>query len=310
MKVLQKVPSRFLNSFSFAGTASVSASLVLGLVTALSLKSVSAFAADTAQTQTQSSPVIHQSSAITIKGHATQGGMIVGHATKAIEKVSIDGVKVPVHLNQLVFVFGLGRDSEANSELVIQYADSTELQLPMNVLQRDYKIDRVNGVAQKYVSPPASVTQRTKREAAAVYEARQKMTFRTDFTTAILKPAEGRISGVYGSQRVFNGVPKRPHFGLDIAAPTGTKVNAPWSGKVVFADPDLYYSGGTLIIDHGMGITSTYIHLSKLDVKVGDEIEQGQKIAEIGATGRVTGPHLDWRLNWFNRRLDPGLLLP
>lgn len=310
MKVLQKVQSRFLKSFSFAGTASVSASLVLGLVTALSLKSVSAFAADTTQIQTQSSPVIHQSSAITIKGHATQGGMIVGHATKAIEKVTIDGVKVPVHPNQLVFVFGFGRDAEANSELVIQYADSTELQLPINVLQRDYKIDRVNGVAQKYVSPPASVTQRTKREAAAVYEARQKMTFRTDFTTPILKPAEGRISGVYGSQRVFNGVPKRPHFGLDIAAPTGTKVNAPWSGKVVFADPDLYYSGGTLIIDHGMGITSTYIHLSKLDVKVGDEIEQGQKIAEIGATGRVTGPHLDWRLNWFNRRLDPGLLLP
>lgn len=315
MKVLQKARLRFLNSvFTKAGTRKVSAFLfsLISVFTYLGITSLGvthlAYAADS--NQLTHSPILHQSSDLTVYGNPTQGGMIIGRSTKPIDKVTIDGVKVPVHPNQTLFVFGFGRDAEPDSELNLVYADTTQFSLPITVVQRDYKIDRVNGVAQKYVSPPASVTKRTKREAAAVYQARQNMTFRTDFSMPIQRPAEGRISGVYGSQRVFNGVPKRPHFGLDIAAPTGTKVNAPWPGKVVFADPDLYYSGGTLIIDHGMGITSTYIHLSKLDVKRGDEIQQGQKIAEIGATGRVTGPHLDWRINWFNRRLDPGLLMP
>lgn len=140
---------------------------------------------------------------------------------------------------------------------------------------------------------------RIREEAQAVSKARQGNSDLLFFKDPVFRPAKGRISGVYGSQRYFNGEPKRPHFGLDIANKTGEPVLAPVSGKVVFANPDLYYSGGTLIIDHGHGITSTYIHLSKLDVKVGDTVKTGDKIAEIGATGRVTGPHLDWRFNWF-----------
>jgi murein DD-endopeptidase MepM/ murein hydrolase activator NlpD len=192
----------------------------------------------------------------------------------------------------------------------ISYKDGTQEQLNLDIVQREYKVDKVNGVASKYVSPPESVLKRIRNDSAIVKQARAGLSFRTDFTNSVTKPAQGRTSGVYGSQRVFNGVPKRPHFGMDIAAKTGTKVIAPWSGKVMLAEPDLYYSGGTLIVDHGMGITTTYIHLSALHVKAGDVVEQGQLVAEIGATGRVTGPHLDWRLNWFNRRLDPQLLLP
>lgn len=264
--------------------------------------------ADSQQIKSQQ-PVLKEMESLTLYGHSVQGGLITGQSSKPLQAITIDGVKVPVHPSQQLFVFGFGRDAKPSSELSVTFADGQQQTVSLDVKQREYKIDRVNGVAQKYVSPPASVSKRTKQEAADVYAARQKMSFRTDFLDSVLRPAKGRISGVYGSQRVFNGVPKRPHFGLDIAGPTGTPVVAPWAGKVVFSNPDLYYSGGTLIIDHGLGITSTYIHLSKLDVAEGEVIQKGQKIAEIGATGRVTGPHLDWRLNWFNRRLDPQLVL-
>ena len=246
---------------------------------------------------------------VSLQGDAIQGGLMIGKADADLQSVLLGTVKVPVHPNKRLFVFGFGRDAKKEDTLSIEFMDGQVESHAISVAQRDYKIDRVEGVASKYVSPPQSVLDRIRKESLAVKDARAKLSYRLDFTQAVVQPAQGRISGVYGSQRVFNGVPKRPHFGMDIAAPTGTPVIAPWSGKVVLAEPDLYYSGGTLIIDHGLGVTSTYIHLSKLHVKVGEEITQGQDIAAIGATGRVTGPHLDWRLNWFSRRLDPALLL-
>ena len=150
---------------------------------------------------------------------------------------------------------------------------------------------------------------RIKNDNRIVALARKRNDARTDFDKGFIWPVKGRITGVYGSQRVFNGVPKRPHFGIDIAAPTGTKVLAPAGGIVTLAEDDLYYSGGTLIIDHGHGLSSTFIHLHKNLVKVGDRVEQGDAVAEVGATGRVTGPHLDWRMNWFKHRIDPELLV-
>lgn len=242
-------------------------------------------------------------------GTMTQGGLIYGHSNSDMVAAKIDAVKVPIHKDKRLLVFGFGRDAKAHAVLSVEFANGSTLTKNLVITKRDYDIDKINGVAGKYVSPPDAVLKRIGNDSKKVKQARAQMTFRRDFVQPILQPAQGRISGVYGSQRVFNGVPKRPHFGLDIAAPTGTPVVAPWDGVVVLSEPDLYYSGGTLIIDHGMGITSTYIHLSKLDVAVGTEIKQGDKIAEIGATGRVTGPHLDWRINWFSRRLDPQLLL-
>lgn len=286
MKGLPKAPSRSLKTV-----------LRLALITA---SFVSSFIAYSAQLQ---------SDKLTLSGHFTQGGMLVGEAKQPVESVKIGTVKVPVHPNQTLFTFGFTRDQKANETLSVIYKDGSKETLELDIKQRDYKIERVNGVASKYVSPPQSVLDRIRDDVKRVKAAREKLSFRSDFTQTAIAPTKGRISGVYGSQRIFNGVPKNPHFGQDIAVPTGTKVVAPIDGKVIFADPDLYYSGGTLIIDHGMGISSTYIHLSKITVKVGDEIKQGQKVAEVGATGRVTGPHLDWRINWFQRRLDPALWL-
>ena len=160
------------------------------------------------------------------------------------------------------------------------------------------------------VTPPDSVLARIKDDNWRVAKARKTSSERADFAARFIWPAEGPITGVYGSQRVFNGVPKRPHYGVDVGAPTGTQVIAPAGGKVTLAHPDLYYSGGTIIIDHGLGVNSTFLHLSKLTVEPGEMVKQGQKIGEIGATGRATGPHLDWRINWFSERLDPALLVP
>ncbi len=246
-------------------------------------------------------------SAVELKGHLTQGGLVTGQI-EGVKSVSFNGEKLKLSENG-EFVFGFGRDAETNHNLSWVDSNGVSHEQAITITKRDYKIDKITGVAKKYVSPPKEVSERISREAVAVRKARQVDSDLRYFLDPVYKPATGRISGVYGSQRYFNGEPRRPHFGLDIANKTGTPVYAPVSGTVVFADADLYYSGGTLILDHGHGVTSTYIHLSKLDVKIGDEIKRGDKIAEIGATGRVTGPHLDWRFNWKNERLDPALMM-
>ena len=245
--------------------------------------------------------------ALELKGHLTQGGLVTGQLDNA-KSVSLNGKSLKLADNGL-FVFGFGRDAKPVHTL--SWVDKTGKghSQDLVITLRDYDIDKITGVAKKYVSPPKAVSERISREAIAVRKARSVNSDLEYFLQPVLRPAKGRISGVYGSQRYFNGEPRRPHFGLDIANKTGSPVYAPISGTVVFAEPDLYYSGGTLILDHGHGVTSTYIHLSKLDVKVGQKIEQGTKVAEIGATGRVTGPHLDWRFNWQSERLDPALLM-
>ena len=245
--------------------------------------------------------------ALELKGHLTQGGLVTGQLDNA-KSVSLNGKSLKLTDNGL-FVFGFGRDAKPVHTL--SWVDKTGKghSQDLVITLRDYDIDKITGVAKKYVSPPKGVSERISREAIAVRKARAVNSDLEYFLQPVLRPAKGRISGVYGSQRYFNGEPRRPHFGLDIANKTGSPVYAPISGTVVFAEPDLYYSGGTLILDHGHGVTSTYIHLSKLDVKVGQKIEQGTKVAEIGATGRVTGPHLDWRFNWQGERLDPALLM-
>lgn len=245
--------------------------------------------------------------AVELKGHLTQGGLVTGKLSD-VQSVSLNDTPLKLSKNG-DFVFGFGRDAKTNHTLTWVDTNGKKHTQNLIITKRDYNIDKITGVAKKYVSPPKSVSERISREAVAVRNARAVNSDLTYFLDPVLKPAQGRISGVYGSQRYFNGEPRRPHFGLDIANKTGSPVYAPIGGTVVFAEPDLYYSGGTLILDHGHGITSTYIHLSKLDVNVGDKVKQGNKVAEIGATGRVTGPHLDWRFNWKGERLDPGLLM-
>ena len=201
------------------------------------------------------------------------------------------------------FVFGIGRDVEM---LTIAIGDEQQQFL---VTPREYKTQKINGVASKYVSPPAETLARIKKENAEIGRARKINSDLSFYKEPFELPADGPVTGVYGSQRIFNGVPKRPHFGLDIAGPVGTPILAPVAGKVVYANPDMYFSGGTIVLDHGRGVTSTFIHLDKLHVEKGQMVEQGDKIADMGATGRVTGPHLDWRMNWFKERIDPAPLI-
>lgn len=161
----------------------------------------------------------------------------------------------------------------------------------------------------KTVNVPESALPRIRKEVRATKKARKVDSELQYFLQKFIWPAQGIISGVYGSRRYYNGVPKRPHFGVDIAAPQGSAVIAPASGVITLVYENMYFSGGTVIMDHGHGISSTFIHLHKAHVKVGDAVKQGQLIAEIGSTGRSTGPHLDWRMNWFDQRLDPQLLM-
>ncbi|MDQ3206037.1 MAG: M23 family metallopeptidase, partial [Pseudomonadota bacterium] len=159
------------------------------------------------------------------------------------------------------------------------------------------------------VSPPPALAARIAREQAQVSAARERNDPRADFAQAFVWPVQGRISGRFGNHRVYNGTPGSAHSGMDIAAATGTEVQAPAAGVVTFAAPDLYLTGGTLLLDHGHGISSNFLHLSRLDVQVGDRLEQGEVLGAVGATGRATGPHLHWGMSWFGVRIDPLLVL-
>ena len=207
------------------------------------------------------------------------------------------------------FVIGFGRDHPKNANLSIKI-NQNWISKTLNIKKRIYKTQMINGLEKKMVTPPKSFYDRIIRENKAIKNIRN-LDSDIDFIFKEFNwPAKGIISGVFGSQRILNGKPKRPHYGIDIAAKKGTSVLAPTESIVRMAEKDLYYTGGTIMLDHGHGVTSVYSHLSLINVNVGDKVKKGQKIGEIGSTGRSTGPHLDWRINWFLERLDPALLVP
>ncbi|MGQ0798765.1 MAG: M23 family metallopeptidase [Pseudomarimonas sp.] len=206
------------------------------------------------------------------------------------------------------FVFGVGRDEPGPVTLQLSDARGGMRLAEVRVNARAWPTERVNGVAQETVTPSPAMAARIAREQAAVALARQRDDARSDFATPFQWPLKGRISGVFGSQRIYNGEPRSPHSGLDVAAATGTPLRAPAAGVVTFAEPDLYLTGGTVLLDHGHGVSSVFLHLSRIDVVVGQQIESGQVLGAVGATGRASGPHMHWGLNWFDVRLDPSLL--
>lgn len=241
-------------------------------------------------------------------GDFSQGGLVIGVAQPGIV-LKLGDRTVPVAQDGR-FVFGFGRDEPAAVSLTVSHRGGQSETLQLRIAPQKYDIQRIDGLPPAQVTPPPAVLERIKRENAQIAAVRQRNTPRQDFLQGWIWPAKGPVSGVYGSQRILNGEPRTPHFGLDIAAPTGSPVVAPASGEVVLAEKDIYFTGGTIIIDHGMGINSAYSHLQNVSVKVGQRVAQGQQIGTVGATGRATGPHLDWRLNWFDVRLDPQRLLP
>lgn len=235
-----------------------------------------------------------------------QGAVLVGQVNPQASVV-FEGKTVAVS-DEGYFVIGLDRDQgEAIEILVNEPASSQTYRFP--VQQRDYRLQRIEGVPQATVTPNPEQVARSKREAQLTWAARDHSSDLQFYRDAFQWPLIGPITGVYGSQRIYNGVPKRPHYGVDVARPTGTQVTAPAGGVVRLAYPDMFFSGGTLIIDHGQGLSSTFIHLSKILVSEGQTVQPGDAIALVGATGRATGPHLDWRMNWFNKRVDPQLLV-
>ncbi|MEO6103582.1 MAG: M23 family metallopeptidase [Pseudoxanthomonas sp.] len=206
-------------------------------------------------------------------------------------------------------VFGVGRDEKGPLQIEIKRPDGIRDAAQVTVTARDWPLEYINGVPPKTVNPPPAIAARIKREQALVIAARARDDDRTDFAQPFLWPVQGRISGRFGNGRVYNGQPGSGHSGMDIAVPTGTPVKAPAAGLVTFAAPDLYLTGGTVLLDHGFGVSSNFLHLSRIDVKVGERIEQGQVIGAVGATGRATGPHLHWGMSWFDVRVDPLLVL-
>lgn len=244
---------------------------------------------------------------VTLSGPLAQGGLVLGRVAPGA-RVRLDGRAVRV-ADDGRFAIGFDRDAKAHAVLKVTAGAATHVH-ELAIAQRKYDIQRVTGVPQETVTPPPELLARIEREAALVSRARAVDSDLRSFLDGFAWPLTGRISGVYGSQRVYNGKPGRPHFGVDVAAPTGTRVRAPADAVVTLAEPDLFFSGGTLIMDHGYGVSSTFMHLSRLLVKTGDRVSTGQEVAEVGATGRASGPHLDWRINWFNVRLDPQLIAP
>ena len=246
-----------------------------------------------------------------LAGDFRQGGLLWGQVTPSAH-VALDDASILVLPNG-TFVLGLGRDAPKEQVFSV-VAEGQRCTQTVAVAQRQYNIQRVEGVPQKTVTPPNDVLGRIARGRALVRKAKAQRIERPELLEAVQAglswPATGRISGVYGSQRFYNGTPGSPHYGVDVAVPTGHPVVAPGPGVITLAEVDLFYSGGTIILDHGYGLSSSFLHLSKLHVEVGQEVQRGDLIGEVGATGRATGPHLDWRMSWLNQRVDPQLLVP
>lgn len=242
-----------------------------------------------------------------LSGVLTQGSMVTGKVDPGTY-LSLDGRQVQVAPDGR-FVFGIGRDAASRAELEITHPDGSVERRTLSIAPREYDIRRVDGLPERTVTVPPEEAERRKKETAMVGAARAAFSNQFFWEEEFILPAEGRISGVYGSQSILNGKPRAPHYGLDIAAPVGTPVKAPASGTIVLAETDFLFEGGLIIIDHGFGVFSALLHLNSVDVKTGDKIKRGDIIATIGQSGRATGAHVDWRMNWQDIRIDPGLLV-
>jgi len=240
--------------------------------------------------------------AIEFQGKFLQGHFILGK-TDPNAKILVGKKEVKVSKDGF-FVFGIDRDQKYDL-IFTKIINGKKSIITKKVLKRKYNIQRIDGLAESKVTPPESVYKRIKEENNKIGKARAINSDLPFFKNQFIMPVKGIISGVYGSQRILNGKPKWPHYGIDIAAKKGTMIKSSGSGTVTMAEDDLYYTGGTIIMDHGHGISTIYSHLESVMVSVGDKINQGDIIGTVGSTGRSTGPHLDFRVNWFQTRLDP-----
>ena len=243
---------------------------------------------------------------IILNGNFIQGGLVYG---KSIPKTSIKFMKRFIFQDSNNrFVFGMGRDYPETAVLEIKYNNDIR-KINIKIKKQVYKIQKIKGLPKKMVTPPESVYKRIIRENKEIAKVRALNSKINYIFQDFIWPVQGIITGVFGSQRILNGKPRRPHYGIDIAASKGTNILAPTDSIVRMAEDNLYFTGGTIMLDHGHGVTSVYSHLSKLLVQKNQKIKKGHVIGHVGSTGRSTGPHLDWRINWFDQRLDPSLFI-
>tara|TARA_Y100001970_G_scaffold241028_1_gene304254 strand:+ start:761 stop:1573 length:813 start_codon:yes stop_codon:yes gene_type:complete len=248
-----------------------------------------------------------QAFAAEFKGKFIQGHFIVGK-TEPNSKIWVDNKSLKVTTDGY-FVFGIGRDRKYDI-VITKVFENTKQKIVKKVQKRKYKIQRIDGLPEKKVTPPKEVYERIKKENKIISDAREINSNLTFFKNKFISPLDNAIiTGVYGSQRILNGKPKWPHYGIDFAAKEGTKIKAMLDGTATMVEPDLFYTGGTLIFDHGHGISTLYMHMQNIYVKKGQKVKQGDIIGTVGSTGRSTGAHLDVRLNWFGTRLDPATVL-
>ena len=245
--------------------------------------------------------------AVEFQGKFIQGHFIIGK-TESGTKVLIDKKEVRV-TDDGFFAFGINRDRKYDVVITLN-KNGIKQKIVKKVQKRKYNIQRIDGLEEKKVTPPEEVYERINKENKLIAKARAINSDLDFFRNKFIIPVDDAIiTGVYGSQRILNGKPKWPHYGLDFAQKEGTAVKAMLNGTVTLAEPDLYYTGGTLIFDHGHGISTLYMHMQKILVDKGQKVKQGDIIGTVGSTGRATGPHLDIRLNWFDTRLDPATAL-
>ncbi|MGJ8692414.1 MAG: M23 family metallopeptidase [Thalassotalea sp.] len=242
-----------------------------------------------------------------LSGEFTQGGLIVGKAL-ANSQVRLNDQSLKLS-SQGEFAFGFARDDKKTYQLQVISPSGEVTNKSFVPSKREYNIQRVNGIKKAIMNPNPVAVKRSQQDSAQVKSARAVSSELTAFAQGFIAPIDGTITGVYGSQRFYNGKAGSPHYGLDYAGKIGDPVKAPADGVVTLWQPDMFYSGGTMIIDHGHGINSSFLHLSQSYVKVGEVVKQGQVVAAVGKSGRATGPHLDWRINWHDVRLDPALAL-
>jgi murein DD-endopeptidase MepM/ murein hydrolase activator NlpD len=240
-----------------------------------------------------------------ISGYPVEGNLIVAR-TNPSNKIKINNEFLEIDESG-IFVFGFHRDEENPIKLVIINNENEQFKTSIKPIKRVYKIQRIDGLKKSMVTPPEDTISRIKSDRKKVNRARKVKLEMGDFIQGFDWPLKGLITGVYGSQRILNDIPKSPHFGIDISVPIGTSVKAPASGIITLTE-DLYYSGYTVILNHGLNINSTFLHLSEINVNVGDRIGRGDLIGHSGDTGRSTGPHLDWRIDWNGKRLDAEML--
>ena len=251
--------------------------------------------------------IFNISHAVEFQGDFKQGSFILGK-TDPKSKVFIDNRKIRVSKDGF-FAVGLDRDRKNNVIIKIQNKNETKL-IEKQVFKREYKIQRIDGLPPKQVTPPPEVYERIKKDNKLIGDARAINSNLIFFKDKFVYPIDKYIiTGVYGSQRILNGKPRRPHYGIDFHAPEGTPVKSMMDGVVTLVEKDMYFTGGTVIFDHGHGISTLYMHMKDINVQKGQKVKKGQIVGTLGQSGRATGPHLDIRLNWFEIKLDPMTIL-